>query len=281
MLDALDPWPAEALSFWVLTLDRNGTFGGTPWQSSSDAYKELSALSRRLLKRLNRMIDRMCGDRIGSRWMSVIEAHRSGWPHANVVLVSRTLARIVEEAQRERLAAGCTDRESMLVTGEIAAHVVGAGWGPQSTAEPIRSRDAVAGYLVKLAGELDEDGTSESRGKLAGEVVKISQVPLSAPLNFRRLRSGRGFLPPRRKGTKTGCMVSHHGRAFGVGLPEAGDPDFQKKQKRRRDVSAAMAATVHIEDEQRANELWSTVANKHEHEHEHKSNSCQESTRQS
>lgn len=72
-------------------------------------------------------------------------------------------------------------------------------WGRQSTAERVADRDALAGYIVKLAGEMDA---------AAGELAKLTQVPTNAFEKFRRLRSGKGFLPPRRKNPDiTGTMM--------------------------------------------------------------------------
>lgn len=72
-------------------------------------------------------------------------------------------------------------------------------WGKQSTAERVADRDALASYMVKLAGEMDA---------AAGELAKLTQVPTNAFEKFRRLRSGKGFLPPRRKNPDiTGTMM--------------------------------------------------------------------------
>lgn len=41
-----------------------------------------------------------------------------------------------------------------------------------------------------------------------GEIAKITQAPLNAPIRFRRLRSGKGFLPPRHHDeTITGVLI--------------------------------------------------------------------------
>ncbi|HSQ03454.1 MAG TPA: hypothetical protein VLN59_05435, partial [Burkholderiales bacterium] len=65
--------------------------------------------------------------------------------------------------------------------------------------EAARSSEAIAGYVVKLAGQHDA---------AAGELAKITQAPLNAPERFRRLRSGKGFLPPRHSDPNvTGCLV--------------------------------------------------------------------------
>lgn len=72
------------------------------------------------------------------------------------------------------------------------------------TCEAARNADALAGYLAKLAAEQD---TPTPPG--VGEVVKLTQLPVHAPRGFRRLRSSRGFLPPKPKasGEWTGELV--------------------------------------------------------------------------
>jgi len=53
--------------------------------------------------------------------------------------------------------------------------------------------------MVKLAGEVDA---------AAGELAKLTQVPVNAFERFRRLRAGKGFLPKRRSDPEiTGTMV--------------------------------------------------------------------------
>jgi hypothetical protein len=87
----------------------------------------------------------------------------------------------------------------VLAKDELLEHATGAGWGTYSTAEAARSGEAVASYIVKLAGEA---------GAVAGELAKLSQLPTMAPSRFRRLRSGKGFLPPRRSNPDyTGTLV--------------------------------------------------------------------------
>ena len=78
---------------------------------------------------------------------------------------------------------------------------VESGWGWFiGTPEVARDLEAVAGYVAKLS--------SGKAAVLAGEITKPSQAPVNAPLHFRRLRSSRGFLPPRRKNPElTGKLV--------------------------------------------------------------------------
>jgi hypothetical protein len=84
--------------------------------------------------------------------------------------------------------------DTKLVCRELADVVTRAGFGLLSTAERANSADALASYCVKLAGEADG---------LVGEVTKLCQLPINSPLRFRRLRSGKGFLPPRKHAPDT------------------------------------------------------------------------------
>jgi hypothetical protein len=192
----LDP---SGVVFVVLTLDRDGYFSGKPWADVATAHRGLSRMSRALLKRLNRLCKARGWTPIGSRWVAVVEAHRSGWPHVNFMLYCRELAAELERERLARLADGATARASVLLGDELLRHARETGWGPQSTAERARSRDAVIGYITKLVGQA---------AKTTGELAKITQAPLSAPEGFRRLRAGKGFLPARHKNPGwTGTVV--------------------------------------------------------------------------
>ena len=200
--EALSLYHHEDVVFAVLTIDRNGRYGERVWETTEEAYRELSRMSRMLLKRLNRMLEAKGLDPVGSRWVSTVEAHKSGWPHLNLVMVSKGLSSIVEDARRERESAGLSKRETILATGDVLDHITGAGWGVQSTVERAQSKRALAGYIVKVAKSHDE-----SFRAMAGEVAKMTQVPHNAPKGLRRLRSGVRFLPPRRKSGRTGAVI--------------------------------------------------------------------------
>jgi len=79
----------------------------------------------------------------------------------------------------------------------------------------------LAGYITKIAGNTE---------KTHGELVKLSQVPLMAPKNFRRLRSGKKFLPKRRKGDGTGALHRRYPSREGDEVAEAvtrnSDPEY-------------------------------------------------------
>lgn len=192
------------VSFIVLTLDRDGFYSGEAWADAASAYRRLSAMSRVLMRRWNRLLKKAGLDPIGNRWVGTVEAHRSGWPHLNLVVVSRGLAAMLADAP--------TVGGRKLLAGELGRHAVESGWGPQSTAEVARSPEALAGYVVKLAAELDD-----AFAAIGGEVAKMTQVPRQAPKGTRRLRSGRGFLPPRRRNPLwTGALLLRYDRPDGA-----------------------------------------------------------------
>lgn len=222
--------------FIVLTLDRNGTLGGQPWPDVKTAYKELGNLTNKALKRIGRIWgpeSRLeCSGRskklrtvryLGNRWVAVVEAHRSGHPHMNLMIWCPELAAALRAAQAERLEdpeianalALAQDawrnkepiphdvrelaRKASVVGGGLRDLLVATGWGAQSTAEAARDIEAVFGYGVKLCGLHDAS---------VGELAKVTQVPMAADERFRRLRSGKGFLPPRITNPEvTGCLV--------------------------------------------------------------------------
>jgi hypothetical protein len=195
-----------------------------------------------------------------------VEAHRSGWPHVNLLVWCPELAELLRAEHEERLNdpeiadaialsrdawqrkepvpshVRALARRASLVGGALRALAVDAGWGPESTAEAARSSEAIAGYVVKLAGQHDAS---------VGELAKITQAPLNAPVRFRRLRSGKGFLPPRHSDPDvTGCLVRRRRAASGeweiaaINAPK--DPAQQEPIER-----AAVAEMVLIDEEER------------------------------
>ncbi len=200
--DACADLPAEDFVFIVLTLDRDGfytTDGKSRWVDAQQAYRELGAMSRKFLKRLRRWQEVQGWEDTANRWVGVVEAHRSGWPHMNLLVYAPELAQELRERKQVNAFIGKTARESILLEAMLKKHAVQSGWGPQSTAEAARSKEALAAYVTKLAAQ---------QNATAGELAKITQKPMNAPQRFRRLRSGKGFLPPRKKSKDTtGCLV--------------------------------------------------------------------------
>jgi hypothetical protein len=234
--EATEPLDPSGWCFLVLTLDRDGYYSRNPWLDVTAAYKALGKMTRATLARIGRTWGpdtklEQCGRSkklrtvraLGNRWVSVVEAHRSGWPHVNLMIWCPELAAQLRSERDDRLsdpelanavelardawkrkepvpqAVRDVARRATLVGGELGELVEASGWGRQSTAESARSADAIAGYLLKLAGQHDA---------AVGELAKITQAPLNAPERFRRLRAGKGFLPKRRVNPNvTGCLV--------------------------------------------------------------------------
>jgi hypothetical protein len=200
---------AKGWCFLVLTLDRDGFFSGKPWSTADEAYKAIGKLCTAFLERL-RYRQKKLGHRVTrNEWCAVVEAHRSGWPHLNLMIYAPELAEELESDAPPKPSdhgdsCRCIDcRSHALIRGEVLAMARASGWGPQSTGERVRSLESLAGYVVKLAGM-----SEESVGRFTAEVAKITQRPLTAPERFRRLRSGKSFLPPRRKNPEvTGTLV--------------------------------------------------------------------------
>lgn len=174
--------------FLVLTIDRDGYYSGQPWPDVTTAYRSLGKMSEKFLKRLRRAYG------LGSQWVAVVESHKSGWPHVNLMLYSPELADEIRSAKRTRASAGASPRDQILVGERLLEHAMECGWGRQSTADVARDTEALSSYIVKLAGNHEAS---------VGELAKITQAPLAAPARFRRLRSGKGFLPPRHKNAET------------------------------------------------------------------------------
>lgn len=185
--------------FFVLTLDRDGRYSGKPWADVNEAFGALSRNTNRFLKRYRRLCRDVGWRVLGSEWVIVIEAHKSGWPHANLLVYAPEHAAYLEGVRTRRIAEGAAERAAILLEGEVLRHAIESGWGPRSSAERVRHGAAVTSYLVKLAGRADA---------IKAEIAKTTQAPLAAPAGFRRLRSGTAFLPPRRKNPGfTGTLI--------------------------------------------------------------------------
>jgi hypothetical protein len=298
---AREPLPPDGWVYLVLTLDREGYSSGRPWTDVNHAYAQLGTLNRAVLERIGRRWgDEVTVDRklpakpartvtytrngktitrtlkakpariatrtyrsVGNRWVSVVEAHRSGWPHLNLMVWCPELAEHLRQDRDERLedpeladaVALARDawrkkepipasireraRRVMTVEGELRELVTAAGWGYQSTAEAARDVDAVISYSVKLCGLHDA---------AIGEVAKLTQLPLNAPERFRRYRCGKGFLPERYKNADyTGCLLR---RRRTLGAWEILPVNPPKDPAQQPMIDRAIAAEVQVIDEE-------------------------------
>lgn len=210
IMQASEGLDSQGFVFFVLTLDRDGYYSKRPWRDSREAFGALSRQSRRFQDCLRKWMLRQGMTPFSNEWVATVEAHRSGWPHMNMIIYAPELAEFLREHQRGCIDAGLSERDAALLSGELSRIATRTGWGVQSTGEGARNLEAAAGYIVKIAGLAD---------KTAGEVAKLTQLPMTAPERFRRLRSGKGFLPPREKSEGvTGTLVRRERQPDGTYL---------------------------------------------------------------
>lgn len=257
--EAFASLPPQGNCFFVLTIDRNGYYSGERWADADTAYRELSRMSREFLRRLRRLCRARGWADPKNRWVATVEAHRSGWPHLNIVIHCPELAEHLASERDAAHLAGLTDHEARLLRGDVLECATLAGWGVQSSGERVRDDDAMAGYVTKLAKHADEN---------VGELAKLTQAPLNAPVKFRRLRSGKGFLPPRHVSEWTGVLVR---RVRTHGQPDARPMNPAKTlvtrheeagewQSRCEHIDAALQRETLIwEDEERRTHVQSQV----------------------
>lgn len=128
------------------------------------------------------------------------EQHADGWPHVHALLWSpAVLADVARHGHYERADPTTGEPRSFLRWASTVLRPMAraAGFGRVLDAQrPRRQAGALAGYLVKLAGELVGTG-------------KRDQTPVQAPRGFRRLRASPRFLPRIRSlGRFTGQLVA-------------------------------------------------------------------------
>jgi hypothetical protein len=160
------------------------------------------------------------------KYIQTWEIHRSLWPHVHIAISNRDLQesavwepktnwiRLVMRAARE------------------------CGFGFVGWLEPLRSQEALSGYLVKIERELTGTG-------------KAYQIPLNAPKNFRRLRASVRLLPPVFKNDKvTGELVK---------LPCEGDTPQTKAAGTMPAAYADSHVLVSTDQEKVRNSLYSSI----------------------
>lgn len=133
------------------------------------------------------------------KFVTVVEQHRDGVPHMNVIVHSPALAQHLREHPPN--AADVAAKRGPRWFRDLVAHV---GWGPLASIGHAIGKHELASYVGKTGAGSAPHPTA------VGEVVKLSQLPVMAPRRMRRLRSTKGWLPPARRPTHpdwTGKMV--------------------------------------------------------------------------
>lgn len=144
--------------YWVyivLTFDRKD------WSNIFDSYRGLLTCWDKLRKRFDWRFGKI-------KYISLTEQHKDGYPHLNLLVYNKELFELCQGDGWKEI------RKNWLEPNAVAC-----GFGLRTWIEPIRSEEAIAGYFVKLCGE----------------IAKQNQVPVVAPKNFRRLRASQGLLP--------------------------------------------------------------------------------------
>lgn len=215
--EAFELFDPKDVVFLVLTLDpREHRRGKT---QLGEVYREFTERAEKYVKRLRRWMARLGLAPFENEWVSTIEAHKSGIPHINFMIHSPDLAALLRADFDARRAVGEGSKEAALLRGEMLRHAVECGFGWRSTAEALRLGPNERGGIAKLAGYITK--LAGKAHATHGELAKLSQVPLMAPKNFRRLRSGRRFLPARRGSDMTGALVRRYRAREGDEVAEA------------------------------------------------------------
>lgn len=209
--EAFKELDARGVVFVVLTLDPKEHLKGK--HNLEAVYQEFGRRQNIWMKRLRRYLHDRFGEDFGNRWASVTEAHRTGVPHVNIAIHHPQWAEELRRDTDAMRSAGATQRESILLRSTLLEHAQACGFGWSSTCEPNRSEttEALCGYLVKSVKRADE---------MHGEMAKLTQIPLKAPKNFRRLRAGRRFIPPPRRSDNTGTVIRRYYTPEGDELTE-------------------------------------------------------------
>jgi len=187
--------------FAVLTLDPK--WHRTAAHDLPGVYREFSRRQNRWMKRLRRWLLETYGHDFGNAWASVTECHKSGVPHVNIAIHHAAWASDLRVRRKAMLAEGLPEFEAIQAEPVLLEHAQECGFGWRCTIEANRYGDteAISGYLVKGVKNAD---------RMHAEIAKLSQLPLMAPKNFRRLRAGKGFVPPKHKGECTGTVIRRY-----------------------------------------------------------------------
>lgn len=157
---------------------------------------------RKCLKRLRRWLERNGHRSFRSEWAQVVECHKTGWTPCQHHRPFRRARGNAQHGQRPTSREWPIQTWGRLLGGDLLEHATACGWGVHSSAEQVRNTGEMTNYLTTIAKHGHEH---------AHELAKLTQLPHNAPRHFRRLRSGKGFLPPVRKNKEwTGALVRRY-----------------------------------------------------------------------
>jgi hypothetical protein len=236
--EAFEGVPAEETLLVVLTmpsLDHEAR-----GLALDEVYRGISHRHRWLNRMWKRRLQKLGLPDFGNRWVATVEAHASGVPHLNVYMHSPELAKIAREQRAAALEAGASIQRKEDIRIQASPWlrcVTRAGFGVLATWTVSSNVERMIGYMVKGAARFEETNLElrarTSGERVAGEVAKPSQLPLNAPKGLRRVRSGKGFLPPKHKDeTITGTIlrrkITPQGDEIVLPLVKSQDPDYMR-----------------------------------------------------
>lgn len=175
------------------------------------------------LQRLRQRLSYMLGKPV--EYVAVIEAHVSGWPHANLLLTWEGLDQVKDLAAY-----------SKGIERWMKDNAPSCGLGYSVYCEPVADVRKVGSYCAGTAAGMKGYGPKDGdlRRTAAETLKKARQTPLNAPLGFRRLRASRGLLPPILRGDGTYEMAFYRPKveaqaggspvAVGAGVEGAAPP---------------------------------------------------------
>lgn len=162
----------EEWVYLVLTFDPSRY--ADQWAAFTAGYFNWQKLSKRLIRSHGSLA-----------YVQTWEAHKSGFPHANVALHNSS---IWDSCKGDGWRAW---RQALI------PHLVKTGFGRVVHVEPLRpdTGAGLAGYITKLSREMTGSGIK-------------NQIPVNAPPGTRRLRTSRGLLEPiHRPGINEGMLI--------------------------------------------------------------------------
>lgn len=154
----------EAMEKWDFWSHCVLTFAREPGVSEEDCFLAAGQQWSVMRKRLERAWAPL-------KYIQTWERHKKGFPHCHLAITS---CKLFEASYRDPR----SNWEDLLMDDAVDCGFGYIGW-----CEQIRSKQAMAGYLCKLARELTGVGAK-------------NQVPIQAPPHFRRLRASQKTLPP-------------------------------------------------------------------------------------
>lgn len=156
--------------FWVLTLSRSAHK-----RDIKKNYAKWAENWKKLLRKVTQWVGKVT-------YVSVLEMHASGQPHANILITSDFLS-------------GASEAELKLFKRWLKDTAPAHQFGWRLHFQPI-SRDQIP-HVAKYSASL---GVCKSNGAgaagIAGEMSKAAQLPTFAPRGTRRIRATQKFLPP-------------------------------------------------------------------------------------